>query len=243
MRFFASRAWLQLVIHNSAGWTAATTTLAQHQPLYRPMESPNALPSALTGVMDYSHVCQLCEQFISPDVSDELKWGGAEFMHYSTGTELKTSAQGRCHLCILLVQALENSRRPTTDTELPERQILLRYLAPTLEHEYFQIDVHVQPESVATAGKHDHGALTDVTTSQGYGQEFREAGPRIAAYCKSMTGEDQLWISWIDDVPTYFINTAEVSEDAYFAKALPYYHGSLVLQPVNSMSSIMIQTF
>lgn len=183
--------------------------------------------------MDYSHVCDLCYQFITWDAPENEKWGSSTFLHYPTGTALKISAENKCHLCILLQKALEKSRRPDGEVELPDRQVMLKYLLPTVDFEAFQIQVSVRPESLATAGKHDPTEHTDSTSFQFRGVERREDGLRVVNQLKEITGQDSLWILWVDEVAVYHIGTEIVSEDLYYATATPYHKGHLVLNPVN----------
>jgi hypothetical protein len=129
--------------------------------------------------MNYDRLCSLCEQFLAWDAPDEQKWGGVAFSHHPTGTALRKSIERRCHLCTILQNALENSRRPDGEICLPERQIYLQHVLPTLIEEYLQIEISVQPESLATAGKHNHLALTDRTSVQVTGAECQASMPEV----------------------------------------------------------------
>lgn len=186
--------------------------------------------------MDYSHVCDLCYQFITWDAPDDEKWGSGTFLHYPTGTALNVSAKNKCHLCILLQRALEKSRRPDGEVELPDRQVLLKYLLPTVDDEAFQIQVSIRPESLATAGKHDPTEHTDRSSFQARGAKCREDVLRVVSQEKESTGEDILWILWLDEVAVYYIGTEIVSEDLYYATATPYHKSHLELSAVNCKS-------
>lgn len=118
----------------------------------------------------------------------------------------------------------------TGEMRLPERQICLQHVLPTLIEEYLQIEISVQPESLATAGKHDHLALTNRISVQVTGAECQASMLEVAAYMKSTMDEDLLWICWIDSTPRYFTGSTIISEDEYFATALPYHRGKTILQ-------------
>jgi hypothetical protein len=190
-------------------------------------------------------LCYTCESFRKWDVwNDEAKretFEGARFAHYASGSALEASADKRCHLCILLRQSLYQSRRPSEDDRLPDRQVYISVRLPDLLQSTLTLSVKIQPASLHSAGKHD---LDEMPDSPNYfslrnlrtKEELEKAFEAVDSF--PFDNQEALWYAtWAekpdgeDDV-VYCLGKKRISEDGYYALALPYYTGFIDLNSV-----------
>jgi hypothetical protein len=197
-----------------------------------------------------STLCEQCKSFLrwNPTSIDE------SFEHHATGTALKRSATRNCHLCIHLYRELMLSRRPLEESGLPDRQICLSFASPghtTLIDDSYYIRVRIVHDDIRAAGKHDFTERPDipeaivykVSDSTLHGEdlnavlrEFEESRNRISfmsSRLKTKTSLLALNFGIGNALNRYFLNNLEVSEDEYFAAALPFYCAKLRLQPLS----------
>ena len=177
-----------------------------------------------------ARLCDKCTDFINWPICDAEKWSGAIYQHYSRTLLLQASAEKNCHLCILLLQCLVQSRRPEGEIGLPDRQIWLEY-APieASSGKPLRICAYIQAESLATAGRHD---FSEVPNDMSYVQLPRggyKDGLQIAGSNWELFGEELLWVLWDDSGPIYFIGANIVSDDLFWAIVFPYHYGKLEL--------------
>lgn len=150
------------------------------------------------------------------------------------------------------------SRRPAEDSGLPDRQICLSFAAPgvlTINDNSFYLRVQVMHEDIKTAGKHDFTERADipevlelrvkgdstngdeVTDVFRQFEEVRKKRNEIGLHLKTKTSLLALNFGLGHALNRYFLNSQEVSEDEYFAAALPYYSARLKLRPLCGKSS------
>jgi hypothetical protein len=149
------------------------------------------------------------------------------------------------------------SRRPVEDSGLPDRQICLSFAGPgvlTITDDSFYLRVRLMPEDIKTAGKHDFTERADVperlelrveghemdddklTNVLTHFEEVRQKNNDINLHLNAKTWLLALNFGLGHILNRYFTNGREVSEDEYFAAALPYYSAKLRLRPVGSKS-------
>ncbi len=154
-----------------------------------------------------------------------------------------------------LYRELMLSRRPMEDSGLPDRQICLSIAAPgvlTIIDDCFYLRVQVMHEDIETAGKHDLTERADVpehlelrvkgdemddaelNNVLTHFEEFRQKNNDINLHLNAKTWLLALNFGLGHALNRYFLNGWEVSEDEYFAAALPYYSAKLRLWPVGS---------
>jgi len=184
--------------------------------------------------------CTKCRDFLQWDRLKGSRLSNSElFYHHPTGGALKDSAQNSCRFCLLLYEQLKQSRRPADETELPDRRIRLSVRYPNLECGRHKLHVSVEPADTQSAGLHDiskvdRNTVTRVIIQNDIGESIVPLVYRLMASTWAMyerLGQTSLWVVECEPISlkAYFRIDREISEDEFFAEALPFWSTELDL--------------
>jgi hypothetical protein len=178
--------------------------------------------------------CAKCCDFLQWDRLKGSRLSDTEFFyHHPTGGALKDSAQNSCRFCLLLYEQLKQSRRPDDETDLPDRRIKLSVRYPNLDGGRHQLRVSVEPADTQSAGLHDISKVDPNTVTRVIIQDdigefivpcvYNLMAGRRADY--EGLGYTSLWVVECEPISlkAYFKIDTEISEDEFFAEALPFW--------------------
>jgi hypothetical protein len=181
-------------------------------------------------------LCDRCVAFKNWRASEAQKWfQSAKFRHWATGTLLDASAAKRCHLCMLIQQALLRSERPDGEPALPDRQILLSLAPSDLTMRGLRIDVKIEPESLETAGRPKFSS----SLKPGFTVISGGAKDRFKSIMRSQGnwGSDQFWIADHSGEYEYYRGGKEISSAEFWAVINPYHSTDIEIYPLSGKSS------
>ena len=187
-------------------------------------------------------LCDICSKFrewsLWTGQPTQETFRDAKFSHYSKGSELKESAENRCHLCMLFNEALQRSLRPEGEVELPDRPIHIAVELPSMTSQSLSLKITVEPASISTAGKHSIDIVPDYPCFFSIPcddlEEGRKGGEDLVDNGNFL--QTPVWMlkpTKSDGKAAYFFGKDEISEDEFYAIAMPYHVGFVDLNRVN----------